>query len=447
MKSIKTISIKCETKDYLKLEDMTVMQGGLKERNDTDYDKIKKSILTYSFSFPFFIWKSGKTNYLIDGTGRHSCLLRMQEEGYIIPELPVVYIQCKNKADAKQKLLRLNSQYGRMTKESVLTFAEDIDLNFDEIALPDSVIDFSESGEIAETEGDDEAPEVDEKSEPVSKRGEMYELGNSILMCGSSTEEDDVKRLCAGIEAEMLFTSPPYSDMRTYNGGKDLSVSNIVNFIRTYKPYAKYMCVNLGLQRKDGAINPYWDEYTDTAEDVGLKMLAWNVWNKTMAGSIGMQQAMFPIEHEWIFIYGEKAKDINRTAEKRDKKAIGKSRNSTKRNADGSTRRMVKNFDNSSLKKMESVFECLPELSAIRSEHPAVFPVKLPEEYIKAMTKENDYVIEPFGGSGTTLIACEKTNRKCRIMELDERYCDVIRRRYTKWAKENGKPITSGCLE
>ena len=446
MKNIQTISIKCETSETLEIAEMTEMQGGLKERTDIDYDKIKLSICKFGFSFPFFIWKSGKTNYLIDGHGRFATLCKMQKDGYLIPPLPVVYIQCKNKAEAKQKLLRLNSTYGKMTKESVLEFAEDLEINFDEISLPDTTIDFSDqSEETPETEGDDEVPEVEEKA--VSKRGEMYELGNSILMCGSSTEEEDVKRLCAGIEAEMLFTSPPYSDMRTYNGEKDLSVSNIVNFIRTYKPYAKYMCVNLGLQRKDGAINPYWDEYTDTAEDVGLKMLAWNVWNKTMAGSIGMQQAMFPIEHEWIFIYGEKAKDINRTAEKRDKEAIGKSRISTLRNADGSTRRRVQNFDNSSLKKMESVFECLPELSAIRSEHPAVFPVKLPEEYIKAMTKENEYVIEPFGGSGTTLIACEKTNRKCRIMELDERYCDVIRRRYTKWAKENNRPITSGCLD
>ena len=150
MKNIKTISIKCDCKDFLKLEDMTVMQGNLKERNDTDYEKIKKSILTYSFSFPFFIWKSGKTNYLIDGTGRHSCLLRMQEEGYIIPDLPVVYISCKDKKDAKQKLLRLNSQYGKMTKESVLEFAEDIDLNFDEIALPDTTIDFADDTDAVE---------------------------------------------------------------------------------------------------------------------------------------------------------------------------------------------------------------------------------------------------------------------------------------------------------
>ena len=157
MKDIKTISIKCDCKDFLKLEDMTVMQGNLKERNDTDYEKIKKSILTYSFSFPFFIWKSGKTNYLIDGTGRHSCLLRMQEEGYIIPDLPVVYVDCKDKNEAKQKLLRLNSQYGHMTKESVLDFAEGLDLNFDEIALPDIMIDFSD-----DTDAVDDFPELKE---------------------------------------------------------------------------------------------------------------------------------------------------------------------------------------------------------------------------------------------------------------------------------------------
>ena len=178
MKQIKTISIKCDCKDFLKLEDMTVMQGNLKERNDTDYEKIKKSILTYSFSFPFFIWKSGKTNYLIDGTGRHSCLLRMQEEGYIIPDLPVVYISCKDKKDAKQKLLRLNSQYGKMTKESVLEFAEDIDLNFDEIALPDTTIDFS--GEEAGSE---------EKEKPDIEFNESYSV---VVQCINEEECEEV---------------------------------------------------------------------------------------------------------------------------------------------------------------------------------------------------------------------------------------------------------------
>lgn len=150
MREIKTISIKCETKDTLELAELTEMQGGLKERTDFDFDKIKLSIIKYGFSFPLFVWKSGKTNYLLDGHGRFATLCKMQKDGYIIPPLPVVYIQAKDKKEAKQKLLRLNSQYGKMTKESVLEFAEDIDLNFDEIALPDSVIDFSDDTEAVE---------------------------------------------------------------------------------------------------------------------------------------------------------------------------------------------------------------------------------------------------------------------------------------------------------
>jgi ParB-like chromosome segregation protein Spo0J len=144
MKQIKTISIKCETSETLEIAEMTEMQGGLKERTDIDYDKIKLSICKFGFSFPFFIWKNGNKNYLIDGHGRFATLCKMQKDGYIIPPLPVVYIQCKNKTEAKQKLLRLNSQYGRMTKESVLEFAEDLELNFDEVLLPFGTIDFSE---------------------------------------------------------------------------------------------------------------------------------------------------------------------------------------------------------------------------------------------------------------------------------------------------------------
>ena len=166
MKQIKTISIKCETSETLELAEMTEMQGGLKERTDIDYDKIKLSICKFGFSFPFFIWKSGKTNYLIDGHGRFATLCKMQKDGYIIPPLPVVYIQCKNKTEAKQKLLRLNSQYGKMTKESVLEFAEDIDLNFDEIALPDSVIDFSEEG--IPTNLDEDMQSIEKKDFKVS---------------------------------------------------------------------------------------------------------------------------------------------------------------------------------------------------------------------------------------------------------------------------------------
>lgn len=150
MKTIKTISIKCETKETLNIAEMKVLQGNLKARNDIDYDKIKLSIIKYGFSFPFFLWNDGKDNWLLDGTGRHETLCKMQKDGYLIPDLPVVFIDCKDRKEAKQKLLRLNSQYGKLTKESVLEFAEDIELNFDEIALPDTVIDFTDDTEAVE---------------------------------------------------------------------------------------------------------------------------------------------------------------------------------------------------------------------------------------------------------------------------------------------------------
>lgn len=143
MKEIRTISIKCKTENSLEIAEMTEMQGGLKARSDEDYDKIKLSIIKYGFSFPFFIWKSGKTNYLLDGHGRFATLCKMQKDGYVIPPLPVVYVECKNKTEAKEKLLRLNSTYGHMTAESVMEFVgDDFELNTDEIALPDTTLSF-----------------------------------------------------------------------------------------------------------------------------------------------------------------------------------------------------------------------------------------------------------------------------------------------------------------
>ena len=151
MVEIKTISIKCESNERKNIAELTELQGNLKARADVDYDKIKLSIIKYGFSFPFFYTPLDGKNYILDGHGRFATLCKMQKDGYIIPDLPCVKVECKDLKEAKQKLLRLNSQYGKMTKESVLEFAEDIELNFDEIALPDTTIDFS-SEEVEDKE-------------------------------------------------------------------------------------------------------------------------------------------------------------------------------------------------------------------------------------------------------------------------------------------------------
>ena len=426
MKQIQTISIKCETSEKLEIAEMTEMQGGLKERTDIDYDKIKLSICKFGFSFPFFIWKSGKTNYLIDGHGRFATLCKMQKDGYTIPPLPVVYIQCKNKTEAKQKLLRLNSQYGKMTKESVLEFAEDIDLNFDEIALPDSVIDFSESGEVAETEGDDEAPEVDEKSEPVSKRGEMYELGNSILMCGDSTSAEDVARLMGGEKADMVFTDPPYN-VNYADKNSFLNEADKGNRIQEDIENDHYSDDN---ECGEKLWKPAFSNCYENAKDKCSIYVTMPQGGAHMMMMMMIKESGWQVKHELIWVknnhvlgrvdYYYKHEPIL-YGWKKTHKWVGKGK-----------------FD-------KSVWEIDKPLKS--DLHPTMKPIELIENALLNSSEKNDLILDLFGGSGSTLIACEKNNRKARLMELDPKYCDVIRRRYTKWAKENGKPITSGCLE
>ena len=265
MKTVKTISIKCDCDKTIDFHELQSFQGGLKEHTESDYEKAKKSILQYGWSFVLYYWNDGKNKWIIDGHNRCEVLSRLEAEGYIIPPVPAIEVFCKNRKEAKQKLLRLNSTFGRLSKESVLEFAEDIDLNFDEIALPDSVIDFSENGEVAETEGDDEAPEVDEKSEPVSKRGEMYELGNSILMCGDSTDAEDVARLMGGEKADMVFTDPPYG-MKKENEGvlnDNLNFADLLEFNKKWIPLSFEALKDNGSWYCWGIDEPLMDIYSE----------------------------------------------------------------------------------------------------------------------------------------------------------------------------------------
>ena len=422
MKNIKTFKIACETKDYLDWHNITEFQGGLKIRDEADIEKAKTSILKYGWSFPFFVWVSGKTNYCLDGHARIKVLKALEEEGYLIPELPVVYIQAKNKTEAKQKLLRLNSNFGHFTKESVLEFAEDLEINFDEISLPDTTIDFSDqSEETPETEGDDDVPEVEEKA--VSKRGEMYELGNSILMCGDSTNAEDVARLMGGAKADMCVTDPPYNvsytggmqikDGHIQSNGKkmikndEMDYENFYNFL-----YDAYTSIKENTKQKSAIYIFYAHSqsraFLNAFYDVGLKQRSIIIWHKT-SGGFGDFMAQYMNAYEPC-IYGSNGESVNWYGASNEKTV----------------------WDMDKEKKCDL--------------HPTMKPVAVISRAIQNSSKKGDIILDVFGGSGTTLIASESLGRKARLMELDPHYCDVIRKRYTKWAKENNRPITSGCL-
>ena len=435
MKEIKTISIACETKDTMKLDEMTVLQGNLKARDDSDYEKIKTSILKYKFSFPFFIWydEKDKKNYLVDGTGRYQTLCKMQKEGFIIPDLPIVFIQAADKKEAKQKLLRLNSQYGKMSRESVLEFAEDIELNFEEIALPDTVIDFTDqSEETPETEGDDDIPEVQE--EAVSKRGEMYELGNSILMCGDSTNAEDVAHLMGGEKCDMIFTDPPYN---VAIGDKNKAI----NDNRAERGLSRTNAIESNIENDNFKTDeecgqklwlPAFTNLFENAKDDCPIYVTMPQGGTHMMMMMMMRDSGWQVKHELIWVKNSPTFSMGRLnydyqhepilyGWKKTHKWIGKGK------------------FNKSIWEIDKPKKC--------DLHPTMKPIELIENALLNSSEKNDLILDLFGGSGSTLIACEKNNRKARLMELDPRYVDVIRRRYTQWAKENGRPLTSGCLE
>jgi ParB-like chromosome segregation protein Spo0J len=104
------IRIECKGADLLPLDAITDFQGNLKKRGKKEVEQIIKSIEKYGFSFPFFVWNGTGDNYCLDGHGRLQALAELRRRGVDLPLFPVAYIDAADEAEAKQKLLRLNSQ-------------------------------------------------------------------------------------------------------------------------------------------------------------------------------------------------------------------------------------------------------------------------------------------------------------------------------------------------
>ena len=411
---------------YLSPDELTPYEANTRRHNPEDIDQIKESILADGFNDPIAVW--GEKNIIVEGHGRQ---IAAKELG--LERVPCIRLDHLTDTQRREYAIRHNRtaelsawDFGKLEEEIAALEIEGVDLSGLEFEFDSVQDDFTD----AKTEFEqDEIPDAPE--EAITKRGDIWQLGNHILMCGDSTDANDIAKLMNGEKAKMLFTSPPYSDMREYEGGKDLSVSNLAQFISAYRPYTDYQCVNLGIQRKNNDIYEYWNEYIRIARESGYKMLAWNVWDKGITGNIGQAAAFFPLRHEWVFVFGTVFFEINLTMEKKEASITDNPGRKTKRNKDGTVSEHTTGDTSKPYKQMESVLFCHPVLdNKIRSLHPATFPVDLPGEYIKAMTQKDDIVIEPFGGSGTTLIACEELGRMCRIMELEPKYVDVIIQRW-----------------
>jgi DNA modification methylase len=146
------IRITCKVADFLPLESIEEFQGNFKKRTKKEIDQIITSILKFGFSFPFFVWQNEGHNWCLDGHGRILSLREMKKAYYAldekgkliiktepvphVPDLPIVYIEAENEEEAKQKMLRLNSQYGIIDLEGLREFIEGLQMEWGDLALP-----------------------------------------------------------------------------------------------------------------------------------------------------------------------------------------------------------------------------------------------------------------------------------------------------------------------
>jgi DNA modification methylase len=197
---------------------------------------------------------------------------------------------------------------------------------------------------------------------------------------------------------------------------------------------ANYSCVqvvNLGLVWREQAVLPYWDHYIEAARRGGHKLLSWNVWHKTGGMSIGALTSMFTVTHEWLFVFGAAKVELCKT--QKNKSAGAFCAVKTDRDVDGvlkeagMARKHPRGTAIAERRRLDSVIA----LTQVQNneDHPATFPVELSAQFLVAFGDLGP-VVDPFLGSGTTLIACEQLDRTCYGIEIEPRYVDVAVQRW-----------------
>jgi DNA modification methylase len=325
----------------------------------------------------------------------------------------------------------------------VAEFLGDLKIDFSDIALPSGLIDLSLLQKNADTKGDDEAPALED--EPAqSKAGEIYELGEHRLICGDSTDEATLARLMGGAKVDLILTDPPYNVDYTGKTKESLKIDNDKKSDAEFKQLLTTAYKAMFSVAKAGAAYYIFyaqgnsDTFINALKEAGYKPHQYLVWVKNV---FTLSHNDYKWKHEPI-MYGWKDGGSH--------SFYGALNESTAIDQRKDPDKMSKQELIEELKRIERatpqdvIYEKKPPRNA---EHPTMKPVEILARLIKNSTKSEDIVLDPFGGSGSTLIAAAKTGRTARLCEIDPHYCDVIRKRWTAWAKENGYAVGTGGLE
>ena len=379
---------------------------------DAQVAQVAASIIEFGFTNPILV--DGKSGIIAGHCRlRAAQLLKLTE----VPVIPLDHLSEAQKRAyilADNKLAELAGWDEEMLKLELGELrADDFNLELMGFSLEelDDLLNLGEEGGKAGLTDDDDAPEVAEN--PVSRPGDLWVLGNHRVMCGDSVVLTDVERLMAGAKADLVFTDPPYNvDYTGYTKEKlkiqsdKMTTEEFVAFLQgTFASYrvlikpgaSMYVCHPSSFQR----------EFQNALETAGFSVRAQIIWAKnTFAWGFGR----YKFQHEPIFYC----------------------------HVEGESDAWYGDKTQSTLWQ-----EKKPAANRL---HPTMKPVELVERAIKNSSKTRDIVIDLFGGSGTTLIACEKTNRQARLMEMDPKYVDVIVKRWEDFTGQKATRESDGSV-
>ena len=405
-----TIKIRCKAHQSISIEKIFPFQDDLKELSEVNYKKLKQEIINEGFSFPLFVWPKDGIYNLVDGHQRFATLNKLKSEGYTIPDLPCAVIEASDINEAKRKILAATSSYGKIDDQGLYEFMEKNSIDMSEVSdrwdfgdrwnEDDFRNNFYSEPEVEVLDAiEDEVPELKESS--VTVKGDVWLLGDHRVMCGDSTLIDDVEKLMNGQKADMVFTDPPYGMF--LDASYDKMFSNDKSHRKTGNRFD-----NVKGDHED--FNPdfinnifglfgyckeifLWgaDYYSEHLVDKNSG--SWTVWDKRC------NDQMDKVVGNTFELCWSKAKHKRMVARIMWSGHHGMAKDDTKKRV-----------------------------------HPTQKPVELINWFFDCYPlKEKNKVVDLFLGSGSTLIACEKTNRKCYGMELDEGYCDVIVKRWQEY--------------
>jgi DNA modification methylase len=391
------IPVTCDPAGYLPRVERTTLetfQRDLKDLREDEYRQLRDSILRYGFLAPIFVWR-GK---ILDG---HQRLRVIEQEGWTIEGgIPIVEIQADSEADAAERLLVISSQYGRINEQGLYEFGQHYGLDlaaFDLAHLPEVDWDRFREGYFGTPEPDngDSAPEAPDPADAVTKPGDLWRLGDHRLVCGDATDPLVVEKLFCGEVPEMMVTDPPY--------GVDYDPTWRTGLLNA-KPSNKMGKVT-GDDRADwrdawalfpGDVVYVWFASTHIAEvqtsliNCGFDPVSLIIWNKDR---FALSRGDYHWKHEPCWYMVRKGAN-HRWAGARDQSTV---------------------WD-------------IPARDDEGHGHGTQKPVECMARPIR--NHEATLIYDPFVGSGTTIIACERLERRCLALEIDPVYCDVVLKRF-----------------